>query len=63
MKQMFKEESGKWSSKRIWGTILLGSATIMVIAGGFGMYNPEPSMVNTMFYTGAGVLGIGVFKK
>ena len=60
---MLKEHNGKWSSKRVWGTILLTAATAMTILGGLGMYNPDPSMVNTMFYAGTGVLGIGVFKK
>ena len=66
--QMLREESkngkpGKWSSKRIWGTILLGLATLMTVAGGFEFYNPIESLVSMMFITGAGLLGISVFKK
>ena len=46
---MFKEagKEGKLSSKRVWGTILLSSATLMTIFGGLGWYDPNADMVNT----------------
>jgi len=61
--EMLKDKNGKTSSKRMWGTILLGSATIMAIAGGFEVYAPVESLVQMMFLTGAGTIGLGTFES
>lgn len=61
--RMLREKNGKLSSKRVWGTIMLSLACIMTVAGGFDVYNPVEGLVTMMFITGAGLLGIGTFKK
>ena len=63
LEKMHSDKNGKTSSKRMWGTILLASATLMTIAGGFHIYDPNSEMVSSMFYMGAGLLGMGVFEN
>ena len=60
---MLKEHNGKWSSKRVWGTVLLTSALIMTLCDGLDNYEVNERLVEMMFITGTAVLGIGVFKK
>jgi len=59
---ILKDKNGKESSKRTWGTILLTIATVQAICAGFGWYEPIVELVNAMYYTGAGLLGLGTFE-
>ena len=60
---MHTDSHGKSSSKRIWGTIILGSAVSMTWLGGLHWYDPNPEMVKTMFWSGCTLLGLGVTEK
>jgi hypothetical protein len=69
-KDLLKDSSGKPSSKRIWGSILLGSGlTFAAILFGFSLTEgavdapTAQGVINMFLIAGSSLLGIGVFEK
>ena len=67
---LLKDSQGKDSTKRLWGSILIGAGLIMgIIAFGISFLKaiPDPSMVKWIIGlflgSGGGLLGVGVFEK
>ncbi len=65
-----QDKDGKPSSKRVWGSILLGiGITFSVILfalslkGGASDPTTAVSIINMFLITGGGILGIGVFEN
>ena len=66
---MFQDQNGAYSSKRIAGSIILLIGLILLTAGGilslFKVIADSQTFLavcNTLMFTGAGLLGIGVVE-
>lgn len=62
--------NGNKSSKRLWGSILLGCGIIFsIILFGYSIYKgaadavTATSIINMFLISGGGLLGIGVFER
>lgn len=69
MNDYLQDTSGNKSSKRLWGSVLLGTAivlsTVVVITSvyvGNKIDDNVVTILNGCFLTGAGLLGIGVVE-
>lgn len=62
---MLKEihsEGGKWSSKRVYGAVMILSAITITSYCVYKIYE-VPGIVEVIFYTGAGLIGFGTSIK
>lgn len=67
---VFRDSDGNLSSKRIIGTVLLGSGGLFLLAVGVlavwkTVADPQTSLDvgRTLIYSGAALLGVGVVEK
>ena len=67
---LFRDAQGHLSSKRVIGTVLIGTGgAFLGVVGVFSLFNPvaDPQtsldVGRTLIYAGAGLLGIGVVEK
>jgi len=63
-----KDSEGNRSSKRLWGSIILGIALLMAVALFIVYliqynYYMATQIMETLEYVGAGLLGIGIAEK
>lgn len=70
MNKYLQDSKGDKSSKRLWGAIILGVATLFaVILFGFSLYEgaSDPttaiSIINAFLLAGGTLLGVGVIEK
>ena len=59
---MFKEDNGKVSSKRIWGSIYLGMGLIFILVEQLFNKDIEFEVLLLVIGTGAGLIGIHILK-
>lgn len=62
-----EKKGGKYSSKKIWGHIILLLVGVTYILDGFGYYHVNSSLFNTMVISGTTLIGLrtiaSLFKK
>ena len=59
---MLKEENGKYSSKRIWGSIYLGGGLLFVLLDQMFGKDIEFEVLVLVIGTGAGLVGLHILK-
>ncbi len=67
-KDLFREASGgKYSSKKIWGFIILFLVCIAFVLDGLHFYTSNENLFNSMLIAGTTLIGLnsvsGIFKK
>jgi len=65
---MFRDKrGGKYSSKKIWGNVVMVLVCLTFVADGVAFYTANAALFNSMLITGTTLLGLravtGLFKK
>tara|TARA_R110000787_G_scaffold23873_1_gene68055 strand:+ start:853 stop:1086 length:234 start_codon:yes stop_codon:yes gene_type:complete len=65
--QFRESRRGKFSSKKLWGFIIMSLVCISYIVAGFAWYTIDVSLFNSMLISGTTLLGLriigGLFSK
>jgi len=67
-REIHKETSeGKYSSKKIWGSVIMTLVCIAFVTDGFHFYQTDHVLFNSMLVAGTALIGLntigGIFKK
>lgn len=60
--QIFQEETGKYSAKRVWGSIILSLCGIAFALDGLNFYDVNIHLFDSFLLSGTALLGLSIIK-
>ncbi len=61
--QLREETEGKYSSKKVWGAIVMALVSISYILDGMSFYNIDSTLFNSFLIAGTTLLGLRAVSK
>ena len=64
IKDLFREETdGKFSSKKIWGGIIMALVCLAFVLDGLHFYTANKELFNSMLFAGSSLIGLTSISK